>query len=105
MYIPGYWYYKHYDYNVAKYSKFKDKEKYEWTKGMVQKIVCETEYYGSLILRKTRKQSFKNHKTIVNPKSERLVFQNFYEPIIDPDTYLVLDIFSSAIFHYNLHFM
>ena len=87
IYIPGYWYYKHYDYNVAKYSKFKDKEKYEWTKGMVQKIVCETEYDGSLILRKTRKQSFKNHKTIVNPKSERLVFQNFYEPIIDPDTY------------------
>ena len=54
---------------------------------MVQKIVCENEYDGSLILRKTRKQSFKNHKTIINAQSERIVFPNFYEPLIDPVTY------------------
>ena len=87
IYVPGYWYYKHFDYNQAKYSKFKDKEKYQWNKAMVQKIVCENEYDGSLILRKTRKQSFKNHKTIINAQSERIVFPNFYEPLIDPVTY------------------
>ncbi len=86
IYVPGYWYYKHYDYYPAKYSKYTDKEKYQWDKAMIQKIISETEYNGDLVLRKTTKQSFKIHKQLKNKDEDKLLFHKYFEPIVDDDT-------------------
>jgi hypothetical protein len=48
------------------------------------------EYLGHTVNFKTQKPSFKSKKYIVNPKEDRLIFENTHEPITDDETFSIV---------------
>lgn len=60
---------------------------YKWCKTTVQKILCQQEYCGDVINFKTYSKNFKNKTRIDNPVENWKIFKDVHEPIIDRDTW------------------
>lgn len=60
---------------------------FRWQSSAVAKILCNQEYCGDVINCKTYSKSFKNKKRFENAPENQLVFRDVHEPIIDRDTF------------------
>ena len=60
---------------------------YYWCKTTVQKILAAREYMGDVVNFKTYSKSFKNKQRFENPEENKVVFENAHEPIIDRQTW------------------
>ena len=60
---------------------------YRWNMNTVWKILHQREYCGDVINFKTYSKSFKNKKRLENPEENWKVFHEAHEPIIDRDTF------------------
>lgn len=60
---------------------------YNWSTQTVIRILTRREYCGYTINFKTYKKSYRSNKICFNPESERLVFTDTQEAIIDDDTF------------------
>ena len=60
---------------------------YRWNMNTVWKILHQQEYCGDVINFKTYSKSFKNKKRLENPEENWKVFHEVHEPIIDRDTF------------------
>lgn len=60
---------------------------YKWCKTTVQKILVQQEYCGDVINFKTYSKNFKNKTRIDNPVENWKIFKDVHEPIIDRDTW------------------
>lgn len=68
---------------------------YKWCKTTVQKILSQQEYCGDIINFKTYSKSFKNKRRIENSKENWAVFKDVNEPIIDRETFEIVQKFIS----------
>lgn len=60
---------------------------YNWKCSTVDSILRRVEYCGDLINFKTYSKSFKNKKRFPNPVEKHVVFKGVHEPIIDRETF------------------
>lgn len=60
---------------------------YQWAVNTVAHILENREYTGVLVNFKTRTQSYKLRKVIVNDDTERMIVENAHEPIIDRESW------------------
>lgn len=60
---------------------------YKWCKSTIARILAQQEYCGDVINFKTYSKSFKNKTRIENPVENWAIFKNVHEPIIDRDTF------------------
>jgi len=60
---------------------------YLWQSTTIANIIKREEYTGKKILRKYKKDSYKNKKRTPNPKENQLVFEGAIPVIIDQETY------------------
>ncbi|MBQ4341450.1 MAG: recombinase family protein, partial [Clostridia bacterium] len=60
---------------------------YYWKPGTVASILNRVEYCGDLVNFKTYSKSFKNKQRFMNPDEKRVVFRDAHEPIIDRETF------------------
>ena len=58
-----------------------------WQQRTIADILSKQEYLGHIVNFKTRKKSFKCKKKINNDPSEWVIFKNVHEPIIDQETF------------------
>ena len=70
---------------------------YKWCKTTVQKILSQQEYCGDIINFKTYSKSFKNKTRYENSKENWAVFKDVNEPIIDRETFEIVQKFISKI--------
>ena len=63
---------------------------YKWCKSTVQKILAQQEYCGDVINFKTYSKNFKNKKRLLNPEENWKIFKNVHEPIIERDTFEIV---------------
>lgn len=63
---------------------------YKWCKTTIQKILSQQEYCGDIINFKTYSKSFKNKRRIDNPKENWAIFKGVNEPIIDRETFEIV---------------
>ncbi len=63
---------------------------YKWCKTTVQKILAQQEYCGDVINFKTHSKNFKNKTRIDNPVENWKIFRDVHEPIIDRDTWEIV---------------
>lgn len=68
---------------------------YKWCKTTVQKILSQQEYCGDIINFKIYSKSFKNKRRIENSKENWAVFKDVNEPIIDRETFEIVQKFIS----------
>ena len=82
--IPiAYWF----DKGLPRGGKRSQQDPYHWRMNTVQKILRNQEYCGDVINFKTYSKSFKNKKRIENPEENWVIFRDVHEPIIDRDTF------------------
>ncbi len=60
---------------------------YRWAKTTISKILKQQEYCGDVINFKTYSKSFKNKTRIDNPQENWAIFKDVHEPIIDRETF------------------
>ena len=60
---------------------------YKWCKTTIAKILAQQEYCGDVINFKTYSKSFRNKKRLDNPEENWAVFKDVHEPIIDRETF------------------
>lgn len=60
---------------------------FRWNMNSVRGILMRQEYCGDVINFKTYSKSFKNKRRFDNPEENRMVFRNVHEPVIDRDTF------------------
>lgn len=60
---------------------------YKWCKSTIARILAQQEYCGDVINFKTYSKSFKNKTRIENPVENWAIFKDVHEPIIDRDTF------------------
>ena len=65
-------------------------EPYKWSAQTVARILEDETYLGHTVNLKTTTLSYKNKKTIQRPESERLRFENTHEPLIDRQTWEIV---------------
>ena len=65
-------------------------EPYKWSTKTVARILEDETYLGHTVNLKTTTLSYKNKKTIQRPESERLRFENTHEPLIDRQTWEIV---------------
>lgn len=65
-------------------------EPYKWSAQTVARILEDETYLGHTVNLKTTTLSYKNKKTIHRPESERLRFENTHEPLIDRQTWEIV---------------
>ena len=58
-----------------------------WTGEAVRRLLHNPEYLGITVNFKTTKKSYKSKKVTVVPQEDRRIFENTQEPIIDQDTF------------------
>jgi len=58
-----------------------------WAAGVIESIVTNKCYIGTMITQKFTTPSYKNKKLIIRPEDEWCVTPNHHEPIIDEDTF------------------
>ena len=79
----AYWY----SLGLKRAGKQPQADPYKWGKTSVAKILANQEYCGDIINFKTYSKSFKNKARIENPEENWVVFKNVHEPIIDRETF------------------
>ena len=79
----AYWY----SLGLKRAGKQPQADPYKWGKTSVAKILANQEYCGDIINFKTYSKSFKNKSRIENPEENWVVFKNVHEPIIDRETF------------------
>lgn len=62
----------------------------KWCKTTIAKILAQQEYCGDIINFKTYSKSFRNKKRIDNPEENWAVFKDVHEPIIDRETFVMV---------------
>lgn len=67
--------------------KIKQPNPYKWCKTSIAKILSQQEYCGDVINFKSYSISFKKKKRIPKPKDEWMVFKEVHEPIINRETF------------------
>ena len=60
---------------------------YYWSGFIVGSILSKPEYMGHTVNFRTHKESYMDKHTIVNPRSEWLIFENTHEAIVDKETW------------------
>ena len=60
---------------------------YSWSASTILRMLARQEYLGSVVNFKTHRKSYKQKKQIWNDPSEWEVFDNIHEPIIDKETF------------------
>lgn len=60
---------------------------YDWNCGSVKMILTKPEYLGYTVNFRTTSKSYKEHKNIINPPEKWAVFEGTQEPIIDVETW------------------
>ena len=65
-------------------------EPYKWSAQTVARILEDETYLGHTVNLKTTTLSYKNKKTIQRPESERLRFENTHDPLIDRQTWEIV---------------
>ncbi len=60
---------------------------YKWCKSTIARILAQQEYCGDVINFKTYSKSFKNKTRIENPVENWAIFKDVHEPIVDRDTF------------------
>ena len=75
---------------IRKGGKVTQPNKYKWCKTTVTKILTQQEYCGDIINFKTYSKSYKNKKRYDNPKENWVIFKDVHEPIIDRETFEIV---------------
>ena len=60
---------------------------YSWNEATVKAILSKLEYAGDTVNFRTHKESYKDKKSIANPKEDWLIFKDTHEAIIDRETW------------------
>ena len=60
---------------------------YNWSGGMVKRILTMTEYAGDTVNFKTYTKSYKDKHSLDNPKEKWLIFRDTHEAIVDRETW------------------
>ena len=60
---------------------------YQWYGNTVGQIISRPEYMGHTVNFRTRKESYKSKKIILNPPEEWMIFENTHEAIVDKETW------------------
>lgn len=68
-------------------SKYDPNRPYDWTSDSVARMLERIEYLGHTVNFKTFRQDYKNNKMLHNPKEKWKIFENTHEPIIDKETW------------------
>lgn len=68
-------------------SKYDPNRPYDWTSDSVARMLERFEYLGHTVNFKTFRQDYKNNKMLHNPKEKWKIFENTHEPIIDKETW------------------
>lgn len=68
-------------------STTKNTEPHYWNTPTVSSILKRQEYLGHTVNFRTSRKSFKNRRKIYNPKEKWAIFENTHEPIIDQETF------------------
>lgn len=63
---------------------------YDWNCNMVKSILTKPEYLGYTVNFRTQSKSYKEKKNIINPPEKWAVFENTQEPIIDRETWILV---------------
>ena len=63
---------------------------YDWNCNMVKSILTKPEYLGYTVNFCTQSKSYKEKKNIINPPEKWAVFENTQEPIIDRETWILV---------------
>ncbi|MFT8890078.1 MAG: recombinase family protein [Ethanoligenens sp.] len=58
-----------------------------WRESTVRKMLENMAYLGHTVNCKTRRKSYKDKRQMLLPKEQQLVFENTHEPLIDADTW------------------
>ncbi|WP_273497421.1 recombinase family protein [Peptoniphilus rhinitidis] len=62
-------------------------EECNWNPATISTILDREEYLGKVINFRTKRKSYKTNKSVDNPRSEWVIFDNVHEPIIDEETF------------------
>lgn len=76
-----------FDKGLPRGGKRPQQDPYRWRMNTVQKILRNQEYCGDVINFKTYSKSFKNKKRLENPEENWVIFRDVHEPIIDRETF------------------
>ena len=68
-------------------SRVSQTEKVKWTSATINLMLSRQEYLGDVVNLKTTRKSYKNHKKIMRPVEDRIVFKGVNEPIISVQTW------------------
>lgn len=63
---------------------------YSWKASTIAKMLERVEYIGHTVNCRTRRRSYKDKRKIDVPKDQQLVFENTHEPLIDLDTWEIV---------------
>ena len=76
--------------HILGYTKAKDDNK--WNYEIINRILTDENYTGTLIQGKTRNENYKTHKEVKVPKKDWIIFENHHEPIIDKNVFLKVQV-------------
>ena len=68
-------------------TRYQPDRPYDWTGSTVADILARLEYIGHTVNFRTHSSDYKERKLIKNPKEEWKIFENTHEPIIDKETW------------------
>ena len=68
---------------------------HKWCKTTIAKMLVQQEYCGDVINFKTYSKSFRNKKRIQNPEENWAIFKDVHEPIIDRETFEIVQSYIS----------
>lgn len=68
---------------------------YKWCKTTIAKMLVQQEYCGDVINFKTYSKSFRNKKRIQNPEENWAIFKDVHEPIINRETFEIVQSYIS----------
>ena len=68
---------------------------YKWCKTTIAKMLVQQEYCGDVINFKTYSKSFRNKKRLQNPEENWAIFKDVHEPIIDRETFEIVQSYIS----------
>lgn len=60
---------------------------YAWNDGTIRQMLAKQEYCGDTVNFRTRKESYKDKRSVANPKENWLIFENTHEAIVDRETW------------------
>lgn len=82
MPIPSYYNYIKYNYNTNYWINQKDDKKYDWNYKIINYIISNIQYTGTLELKKTKTISYKTHQRVKTKEDEKYIFNNRFPAII-----------------------